>query len=1211
MTTPVEVNDEIEKAKTFHPPLDQYLIMTTGKVRKEVHDLLIEINRKHRDSNLFTVQVFDWNRIEELLDEYPDGQDSYEGGQPAISVRRIESKLSVIFDHISEASGSEDSRDRFDIEIDEARDFLDKHEYQLGKLLLQRVKIRSWDKLSQRQKFRVLTNLAVVESSADNPKNAARLSLEAKRYQPADELARTNEAFAYLIIGERDQAFNLANELRKEFPRSPRVLEVFIRSAPNSMSLSSLTTLVPQDLLGMDAVAVALAEHAMDAGELEDAERLIRATTDAGTQSPTPWLLLGQIIAQSEITKRLRHRKTNTSSERLREAGYAFGQALERADERDSTSMKVDALLNRSRTRISLNENVEARDDLEIARCISPENTRVIEAYGDLLSIEGKYGEAIDLMRRVPENQLSDPGRLTLGTLLVERGNPGDNSIAEGLLSRIARRESELPPGFREYAIEVVFQSFSTHNGFELGHSLLEEVPQGILSEVAFKSLKAKLLSLEGRLEDASLYVDEALGVIDDTTTPFDIRRLATVFTVLGRLNDALPLWQKISLPDVLNEDTKNLMECASRLQRHDIMLDTFRTLREAGQLDRPLLDSELSLLEIYDTDAAISVLNQEIDRCPSDEELKLRRSILGLELDRTDLIDQDPLGVPTPDRVIPEIACDAVRVLREIGHAEYAVEYAYQVIRANFNNPDGHRAFLIALSPFGPEPLLETPERVESGVAVCYVEQGNSVPRWIILEELRDGTPPFPEPELPPDHEISRAIIGKKVGDTFFIARGIQDRIGTIVTIQNKYLYRYHDCLEQWQVRFPELPYLQAIRIRNNTADSGEAEPDFSAILKSVDVHHERVGRLEEIYKNELLPLHILGEQLSTNTFETLRHLALSSKMPIKCCIGSNEEREDAAKAFRACSTVVLDISAISSLVLLDRLEILECPLIDFVVSQSTVREIRQMIAEESSSHSKDSGIMLKTEIGHVFLEKTELQHKSYIKSLRHLVEVLEANCKIQSSKSLAAMDPEKREKIVALFGQYGAEAISLAASPGVTLWTDDHAQAMVARREHGVSRVWTQVIVQMCADLGILDAVVFLDVSAKLGGYGYYFTSQSPEVMRQAGIIAEWKMDAWPFSQALETFAEESVELERMLQLSAGFLRLLFQESILSQTKVNITVAILEQLSTRRGGLQGIQNLERALPQLFGLNAVGLMDAVDTIKAWRKGTSDRTWLV
>ena len=116
------------------------------------------------------------------------------------------------------------------------------------------------------------------------------------------------------------------------------------------------------------------------------------------------------------------------------------------------------------------------------------------------------------------------------------------------------------------------------------------------------------------------------------------------------------------------------------------------------------------------------------------DEELKLRRSILGLELDRTDLIDQDPLGVPTPDRVIPEIACDAVRVLREIGHAEYAVEYAYQVIRANFNNPDGHRAFLIALSPFGPEPLLETQWRRPANK--------RRLGKWSGLGKRRQGKP-------------------------------------------------------------------------------------------------------------------------------------------------------------------------------------------------------------------------------------------------------------------------------------------------------------------------------------------------------------------------------------------------------------------------------------------------------------------------------------
>ena len=54
VTTPDEVIDEVEKAKGFRPPLGRYAIVTTGKVRKEVHDLLIAINQEHREKNLLS-----------------------------------------------------------------------------------------------------------------------------------------------------------------------------------------------------------------------------------------------------------------------------------------------------------------------------------------------------------------------------------------------------------------------------------------------------------------------------------------------------------------------------------------------------------------------------------------------------------------------------------------------------------------------------------------------------------------------------------------------------------------------------------------------------------------------------------------------------------------------------------------------------------------------------------------------------------------------------------------------------------------------------------------------------------------------------------------------------------------------------------------------------------------------------------------------------
>ena len=258
VTTPSEFRTEIEKAKGFTPPLDRYVIMTTGKVSKKVHDLLIKINREHAKNNLFIVQVFDWSRIEELLDEYTDIRDWYEGGLPAVAVGRIESKIDELRGVIEQSPGpnrSDDSHDGFHAEIDEARNFLAKHDYQMAKRLLQQIKERSWDKLNSRHKFRVLTNLAVVESSTDNHKEAAELCLEAKQHQPTDELALTNEAYGYLMLGQRERAFELANKLREELPRSARVLGAFIQSAPDSMALKSLEESVPQDLRGVPPVS--------------------------------------------------------------------------------------------------------------------------------------------------------------------------------------------------------------------------------------------------------------------------------------------------------------------------------------------------------------------------------------------------------------------------------------------------------------------------------------------------------------------------------------------------------------------------------------------------------------------------------------------------------------------------------------------------------------------------------------------------------------------------------------------------------------------------------------------------------------------------------------------------------------------------------------------------------------------------------------------
>ena len=328
---------------------------------------------------------------------------------------------------------------------------------------------------------------------------------------------------------------------------------------------------------------------------------------------------------------------------------------------------------------------------------------------------------------------------------------------------------------------------------------------------------------------------------------------------------------------------------------------------------------------------------------------------------------------------------------------------------------------------------------------------------------------------------------------------------------------------------------------------------------------------------------------------------------MPVRCCIGSSEEREHAAKAFRSCNTIVLDMSAVSSVFILDYLDLLKHQIKDLVVSQGTVNEIRRMTSDESWLRGGKSGMLLKTETGITIWEDTDEAKNAYIAKLRQLVKVLEATCSVEPCTSLAAIQPESRETLVEGFGQYGAESMLLSAVPGALLWTDDQAQALLARNAYGVSCVWTQFVIGACVDSGMMEPEAFLDASAKLLGFDYQFTSASPQVIRRAGVIADWKLDAWPLSQALSVFGSESISLEQVCQLTAGFLGLLYQEPVLPETRTNLTVKILENIATKNGGVQGIETLRTTLPRIFGVNVVGLADATTTINEWLKAIDDR----
>ena len=101
---PAEIKGEVEKAERFIPKLGKYAILTTARASKKAHDIVLEINRKHTEQGLFSIELITWGKIESLLDQHTAIRDDFYATVSGHKVNEISSKLTVIHQAITDAS---------------------------------------------------------------------------------------------------------------------------------------------------------------------------------------------------------------------------------------------------------------------------------------------------------------------------------------------------------------------------------------------------------------------------------------------------------------------------------------------------------------------------------------------------------------------------------------------------------------------------------------------------------------------------------------------------------------------------------------------------------------------------------------------------------------------------------------------------------------------------------------------------------------------------------------------------------------------------------------------------------------------------------------------------------------------------------------------------------------------------------------------------
>jgi tetratricopeptide (TPR) repeat protein len=1180
------LKEAVQRAASLSLPIGRFVIATTAWSSKALRRAVCEVNRSNRAANRFAVEVLCWEDLEQLLDEYPDPLAEFESApkRQALSKPDAQCRLEPRWPALKPAAAD----DRADEEIVAAAALIGRHNYQMARLKLLQVREQRWNRLNTEQRLGLLVTLAFVWLKEGELRRAAMLFIAGRSLAPDDETSCANEILAYELLGERQRAFALAESMVARFPVSGRAWALWLNNTPRSSTAAELESRIPAGI-GDDAeVALVMATRAIAEGDYATGEGFGRRAAHALSEKSDPWLVLGRAILLAEIESP----SAAASRDRVREAEQCFGRAVSLAAGEDRVDSEVQALIGRAQARIALRDIEGAGADIEQAHALEREDANGLCEYGILLRSRGELDEAAEVFRRAARIGGRDDADYQLAVTLRERGLAGDLQEAASKLVAAVNDPHTVPSGDYLFAVGCAVDTLSRLERWHEAETLLDGLEAGSIAGSTMLTLRGALELSRANLADASRLADRALAEIRPESSADERRALGALLDDLGRYAEALGLWQSLEHPGSPPGDTRRLLECARRLGRDEIVLDVCRRLRAAGDLGDGAIEFELEILERNDPKAALDLLDAELRAHPDDRVMRLRRSALARKAGRKDLVEEGPKEMPPAAEVLPALGRVAVELMRETGHPNDALAYADELLRRNPTDPDAHRAFLYALGPLGPMPVVPEFERAEPGCAVLLVEQDGAAERWVILEDAPD--PDQTVDEYGPTHPVARQLRGRRPGDKVQFAEPRLSRKTMVVKrIISKYAHRYQDCLAGWQARFPGLPEIEMAQTRPQAPlrpaeEAGALDGASAAGVSGEDA----IAKVERINAQSSLSLHAVAERAGLNDVHAIFLLAARPGAIIKCCEGSEEELNAALLAYARANSIVLDLSAITTLCLLGRLKLLASWPRKFVVAQAVLHELRRL---------QFDGLQMNLPAGFsASLNGVEAPAQKPEAQMRALADTLAPVCTVGDAAGLSTLAPARRERLVSLFGRHGAESVALAAMPGHALWTDDRVMANLAHHEFGVRRVWTQSALMARAQAGGLDPAELATAATKLAGWGYSFTTPSVETLMRAGSVAVWNPNQFPLKQALDQFATESVKLSDAIILAAELIVKMYADIHLRSMRTAVTVRLLDRIAERPGGRDAIEAMPRSLPIRFGLDIIGARELADAIRGW-----------
>ena len=477
----------------------------------------------------------------------------------------------------------------------------------------------------------------------------------------------------------------------------------------------------------------------------------------------------------------------------------------------------------------------------------------------------------------------------------------------------------------------------------------------------------------------------------------------------------------------------------------------------------------------------------------------------------------------------------------------EAGVEYAYELVRQHFSEPEAHEVYIATIG-IGDEMVASfvDPDKASAGGAVNYRIDDSAEEKWIIIENSPD--PKQERGEVSAGHTLAQEVTEEGVGESFLYRRDlIQNRTATILAVISKYAYRKLDIISTWEDRFPDVPFVRKYTIPKKE----DGAPDISLILRALDLREKQAEQLHELYHKHPLSLATFARVSTTSLFESLVHLASDNTLSVRCCLGSREEFQRDRNAFETAECLVIDSSALATLFFSDHIGDLSLLPKKLIVCESALQEFRDLARKLEAGAS---GFFGKSKGQYVFRDDNPQDREQQRQRVADFLAKVQALLSVTSGQYLLDVDPDVRKELIDMFGRPIAEAIAAATQKGAVLWSDDLGVAEFARHKIGVRRVWTQLVFSATKTIA-QDA--YADVTIFLLQWNYNFTRLEPEIVVEACKRASWEPDAFPLKTVIKWFGAGELQYLAAINVCARSLPLVWRYGPLIHMRENVTRA------------------------------------------------------